>query len=94
MIRTLQRSLSVLVCILLVHFVSFAQETTDPKTTKEDPKLKEQPLDKPTEVKEVRVKRSCKNSVDAFFTLCAGLAENQGTSRVCFPRYFISSYSV
>jgi RHS repeat-associated protein len=57
MIRTLHRSLSVLVCILVVNFVSFSQETTDPKTTKEDPNPKEQPLDKPTEVKEAPKKQ-------------------------------------
>ncbi|PWK17167.1 hypothetical protein LV89_04453 [Arcicella aurantiaca] len=39
----LQRSLSVLVCILFVNIVSIAQEITDPKA---------QPLDKPTESKE------------------------------------------
>jgi RHS repeat-associated protein len=42
----LQRSLSVLVCILLFNFISIAQETPDPQ----DPK--KQPLEKPTEVKE------------------------------------------
>jgi hypothetical protein len=59
MIRTLQRSWSVLLCILLVNSVSFSQETTDPKTTKEDPnpKPKDQPLDKPTELKEAPKKQ-------------------------------------
>ena len=46
MIRTLQRSLSVLVCLLLMYSVSFAQDVPDPQ----DPK--KQPLDKPTETKE------------------------------------------
>lgn len=56
MLTFLQRSLGVLVYILLFNFVSFAQETTDP-TTKEDPKPKEQPLDKPTDVKEAPKKQ-------------------------------------
>jgi RHS repeat-associated protein len=57
MLTLFQRSMSMLVCILLFNSVSFAQETTDPTTTKEDPKPKEQPLDKPTEVKEAPKKQ-------------------------------------
>jgi RHS repeat-associated protein len=57
MLTFLQRSMSVLVCILLFNSVSFSQETTDPTTTKEDPKPKEQPLDKPTELKEAPPKQ-------------------------------------
>jgi RHS repeat-associated protein len=51
MIRTLQRSLSVLMCILLMYSVSIAQDIPDPQ----DPK--KQPLDKPTETKEAPKKQ-------------------------------------
>lgn len=46
MIKTLQRSLSVLVCILLLHSVSFAQEKETPKTS--TPAPVEQPKPNPT----------------------------------------------